>query len=41
MAIAQAANIKPWEVEGMPAVWYYRIRKWIEAQNEANKPKAK
>jgi hypothetical protein len=40
-AIADEAHIKPWEVEDMPAVWYYRIRKIIEAQNEAAKPKAK
>lgn len=40
LAIAQEAHINPWDVDDMPAVWYYRIRKWIEAKNEASKPKA-
>jgi hypothetical protein len=39
LAIAQEAGIRPWRVEDMPAEWYYRIKCWIETQNEAEKVK--
>jgi hypothetical protein len=36
LAIAKEANIKPWEIEDMPAVWYERIKVWLM---ETNKPR--
>lgn len=41
MAIAQEAGIRAWEVDDMPAEWYYRIRCFLEARAEASKPKDK
>lgn len=34
LAIAHEANIKPWEIEDMPAVWYERIKVWLQQTRE-------
>ncbi len=41
LAIAKEANIRPWEVETMPVVWYMRIRTLLAAQDEAVRSQGK
>lgn len=34
LAIAEKANIKPWEIEDMPAIWYERIKTLLIYQQQ-------
>jgi hypothetical protein len=41
MAIAQELGVRVWQLDNIPAEWYYRAMCKLEALAEANKPKDK
>jgi len=41
MAIAKELEVKPWELDNVPAEWYYRAMCLLDARAQASKPKDK